>query len=406
MIDQTKRIPFGQIAATQTAIGIEVEKVRVDAHNQLSAHPFPAQLSEPVRPFVEREYFEAQLEFTLPAEADVTKVITFGSATVEAVAAQLLPAEHLWPYSCPPPLKIKLGSRHIAELPASSRLYRERLSHVYDMRRLLNTGVHINLSFSAAALKQLVQAGQFNDADALYVHLAQYFMLHRWVFTYLYGATPRPFAGYLQGTRQAAPVRSLRSSTFGFPRSIQGDYASVPRYVAQIDDAIDDGRLMKAGQYYEAVRLKSSAGKAPCHLLETGVSHVELRAFDLNPLIPLGVTADQLRIVQSLAVFFAGQPNLEPAELTARLAAAQARHDQVALEDPCQASCCQAAGLALFAQLADFARQGEFPAAYQRSIEQAQAAFADPTQTLAAAVWRRLGRAAAPAVQDSCFKGR
>lgn len=375
-------LTLSQIVAEEINVGLEVEKMRVTPQSLLSAAPFPDDLEPALRPFVTREFFTAQLEFTLPATPNVAHNIRHGTAIIQAVAEQLPDEDCFWPYSCPPLLP-QVSPALISPYPEHSYPYRQKLSRLYPLQRLMNTGVHINFSFRPAALSFILAETGIADADALYVHLAQYFMLHHWVFTYLFGATPGALTGYFTGKIPPLPVRSLRNSRFGFPRNIAGDYTSVPQYVARIQEAIEAGQLMKAGQYYEPVRLKSGTNKDPEHLLAAGISHLELRSFDLNPFTPLGVTADQLRLVQSLALYFAFQPQLASSTLTKALAAARHRNEQIALENPQQPSAGQAAGIALFTQLEAFGLTHHFPAAYQSSIQTALTAFEDSTQTLA-----------------------
>lgn len=396
------QLTLDQIVARHTNVGMEIEKMRVDAANRLSGRPFPAHLSAATRAFVTHEFFEAQLEFALPPDPDAQHNIAFGEQIIRQVAAKLQPGDRLWPYSCPPVLPRVLDERLISPLPTESYPYRKRLSRLYDMRRLMNTGVHINLSFSPEALTQLTGAGAFTTADELYLHLAQYFLMTRWLFTYLFGATPVARADYFAGDPPRLPVRSLRSSTYGFPSNLQGDYRSVPGYVARIEDAIARGELMQAGQFYTPVRLKSAAGKAPHLLLEHGVSHLELRVFDLDPHVPLGASTDQVRFVQSLAVFFAVQPQLDPDEFEIREAEARRLNERIALEDPRHVSICQEKGIALLSQLMTFARQARFPADYRRSIAHYMDAMIDHRKSLAYTVWRELNRSHNPLMGPGC----
>ncbi|WP_164512055.1 hypothetical protein [Lacticaseibacillus daqingensis] len=386
---QTNRFnePIGPRIATQTRIGLEVEKLRLDAASRLSPKAFPRHLSAPVRAYVEREYFEAQIEFALPPQADPEANVAFADAVIAAVANQLAPAERLWPYSCPPPLSVPPSDALISRQPAATYPYRQALSQRYDLRSLMNTGVHVNLSFAPALAQLLVAAGDYADTDALYLQVAQQFMVHQWLLTALFGATPQSFAGYRQSPALAHPVRSIRSSSLGFPTSIHGDYRSVAHYVQRIEAALAQGELVRASQYYESVRLKSSAGKAPRHLLTAGVSHIELRAFDLNPLTTSGVTPAQLRLIQLLAAYFATQPALSPAAFDAQMAETRQLNETVALEDVRAPSVSQARGLALLAQVAAFAEAQQVPTVMRQSVHQAQRALQASTASLAYQVW-------------------
>ncbi|WP_203623661.1 MULTISPECIES: hypothetical protein [unclassified Lacticaseibacillus] len=402
IIKAANEIPLDEIVACHTNIGIEVEKVRVDPENRLSERPFPANFNADMRDFVEHEFFNAQIEFALPFEPVVDKNLARGEQIIRAAASHLAPDERLWPYSCPPPLSEMLAQKHISRQPTETYDYRERLSHIYDLRRILNTGIHINLSFSEQALTELLRLTDFTTTDELYVHLAQYFMLHRWLFTYLFGATPLAFAGYFPGDAPTHPVRSLRSSPLGFPTNIHGDYHSVSGYVARIEKALEKGELLAPGQYYEPVRLKSKVGKDPRALLTEGVSHLELRGFDLNPNTATGVAADQLRLVQSLALFFATQPVLEADEFEVRLAESRILNNQIALEDPRDNSICQERAIGLLSRLCDFARYNHFPAAYQQAIAHYLDASIDTRASLSYTVWQQLAKIDDPVAADAC----
>lgn len=57
-----------------------------------------------------------------------------------------------------------------------------------------------------------------------------------------------------------------------------------------VDNYIKKGALFSTGELYLPVRLKPDAGRT----LEDGINHIELRMFDLNPLYPMGISADDL----------------------------------------------------------------------------------------------------------------
>lgn len=370
----------------QVILGIEVEKLRVDRQGAVSQQPFPTDLTPAVRDYVDREYFEAQVEFTLPPNADVVTNLATGTQIIGEVARQLAPTEWLWPYSCPPPLAAPPTLAQISRVPEATYPYRRTLSGWYDMRRLMNNGVHINVSFAASAVATLVAQSPLSDADALYMHVAQQFMRYQWVFVYLFGATPASFAGYAPGADLSVPVRSVRSGQAGFPTSITGDYRSLEHYVTRLESALASGELLRASQYYEPVRVKGLRGKAP-HQLRAGISHLELRAFDLNPTTSTGVTADQLRLIQVMAMYFAQQPPLAADQVAAVLAQSRRQSEQVAHEDPRTPSCCAPAGRRLLTHLEAYAERQGLPLGYQESLQGFWREFQDPRRTLAYRVW-------------------
>ena len=358
MADESQK--NGLLSGCQVNIGVEVEKLRVDRLQRISKESFPVDFAPSIQRFLGREYFEAQIEFAFPPTTDIVANVDQGEKIIREVARELAPKEYLWPFSCPPILPSKLSARSISRIPAATYPYRLELSHLYDIKQLMNNGVHINVSFDKASLADLMAYLGLSKSDDLYIKIAQQFMLHQWLFTYLFGATPECFSGYLDSPRLGHPVRSLRSSRLGFPTSVCGDYRSVSHYVRRINSAIRNGDLLKAGQYYESVRLKSNSDKSLQGLLKDGISHLELRAFDLNPCTINGITANQLRLVRILTIFFATLPRLSDDALEARMKGARRLNGQVALEDPRQPSFCQQSGLKLLKQLERFACLHQF----------------------------------------------
>ncbi len=373
-------------------IGIEVEKLRLDRQGRVSRKQFPTTLTPNFRRYVGREYFEAQIEFALPPQTDAQANVDQANQVIRAVAAQLAPDEQLWSYSCPPALLNQGRDELISTIPEGTNAYRQALKRIYDVRRIMNNGVHLNISLSKIALKRLMRITDFHNPDALYLHIAQQFMVSQWVLTYLFGATPICFSGYLDNQELIHPVRSIRRSRLGFPTSIEGNYRSVTDYVKQIEAAVAEGRLLRANQYYEPVRCKSSLGKAPEHLLKNGISHLELRTFDLNPTTVCGVTSHQLRLISLLTVFFAMQPPLRDQAFQAQMIKTRQLSDRIAAEDPRQNSVCRQRGLALMARLGAFAQAHHYSTDYQRSLQHFAEDFADSQHTLAYQVWRRRSR--------------
>ncbi|WP_179395826.1 hypothetical protein [Lacticaseibacillus absianus] len=381
--------PLDPKLADQVKVGVEIERLRVDPSDRLSDKPFPTRLAAWLQPFVSREYFNAQIEFALPPQADAAANVAQINTVIAATAAALAPDERLWTYSCPPPLPRDLSADLISVEPRTSYPYRQALRQRYDLRRLMNSGVHLNISFGEPALAALQARTGLRSPDALYLHVAQQFMVSRWLLIYLFGATPISFAGYLKDPMIALPVRSLRNSALGFPTSIRGNYHSLAGYVTRIETAVAAGTLLQPGQYYESVRLKSETGKAPKRLLTDGISHLELRTFDLNPMTIGGVTVDQLRLIQLLAVYLAARPPLTEAAFDQALEVSRQLSEAVACEDPRGPSVCQAQGLALVDDWAAWSRCNSFAAADQARIARVRSALTDNRQTLAYQVFAR-----------------
>ncbi len=369
-------------------IGIEVEKLRIDKQGQVSRKYFPAEIAPDLDRYIGREYFESQIEFALPPQIDVQANIELANKVINAVGAQLAPDEQLWPYSCPPPLIDRGRQEMISTVPEETNWYRQKLREVYDIRRIMNCGVHLNVSLNDDAVETLLATTEFDDSNALYLHVAQQFMVFQWAFTYLFGATPICYSGYLDNQELIHPVRSVRRSVLGFPSSIKGDYHSLDGYVNKIEDAISEGEILRSNQYYESVRCKSNLGKSPKYLLTDGISHLEVRAFDLNPTTISGVTAHQLRLVGLLTIFFATLPSLGNQAFQRKMVNMRKLNNLVAAEDPRKDSICRERGLMLMGQLDRFSQRYKINDAYRKSIEHFACSFMDSKQSLAYQTWQ------------------
>lgn len=375
---------LAQIITNQIKMGIEIEKTRVNANNELSLRPFPQALGR-WQQYVKGEFCAAQMELVLPPYRKVTEAVNFATELAEAVQRQIMPAEKLWHYSCPPKLSAYIP---IGEATPEINQYRLKCVQKYDVRQLLNNGVHINLSFSPTAVQYLVQRYQYADANELYLQIAQYFMLNRWELTYLFGATPLADASYFDKPL-TRPVRSIRSSSLGFTNDVRGDYRSVAAYVAAIEAAIQSGRLFKPREYYEAVRLKSGSSKAPQTLLNQGITHLELRTFDSNPFVASAVTANQLRLLQVMALYFASLPRLDTKQLPAQLALAHEINERVALESVTHRCAFAREGRQLLTEMLAFVQAENLPLEYEIALQHFQARFENYKKTVAYKIYVR-----------------
>ncbi|WP_057757473.1 hypothetical protein [Lapidilactobacillus dextrinicus] len=381
------RTILNEIINKHIEIGIEVEKHRVNQKQSLSLKPFPEDLSASLSPYVKREFCTAQLEFTMPYCADSDQNVDLIRTIIRRADQQLNPEEHLWPYSCPPKLSCQPDEVPISQYPKESTEYRRQSCQRYDVRRLLNNGVHINLSFSKEAMTYLIKQLNFKDTDELYLQIAQHFMYNRWLLTYLFGATPFAGRDYFDNNPLDRPVRSIRSSSLGFANDVRGDYRSVQHYIGAIDRAVEHGELLQPREYYESVRLKSGNSKDPHRILEHGITHLELRTFDLNPLIISAVTEDQLRLIQIMTLYFVYQPRWSGTEVMKNLAAATKMNEQVALETLDQQCSYTTRGLALLTDILSFINEHQLGKVYVEVINKFSECFKKPTTSLAYRVY-------------------
>lgn len=374
---------INQIVFDQIFFGIEVEKLRVTPDCRVSMLEFP-EFDEKIEQFIDREFFTAQLEFKFPAQTSITKNIALINQIVRETENQIAPKERFWQLSTPPKLSDDLSELQITSGNDQMNSYRQTMAKTYDQRKILNCGVHVNISFSKPLLKLLKQQYNYRSSDEIYLQVAQYFAIHRWFLTYLFGATPHVDPSY--GISQTKPVRSVRSGLDGFPQNIMGDFSSVENYVNHIKESIENGSILASTQFYDSVRLKSGKNKKIDDLMTNGITHLELRTFDQNPFMPGGVTAEQLRLIKVMALFFVSQPRLMPHELHEKQLIGAEINQLVCNENPLNQCLYQQTGLTLLSDLLNFSLKNKFGKTVYQTLEQYFTWFIDSKKTTAAKV--------------------
>src|SRR5207302_1819348 len=205
--------------------------------------------------------------------------------------------------------------------------------HRYGRRMQMIAGLHYNFSLPDSAWP----VAGFPGASEGYFALIRNFRRHAWLLLYLFGASPAVCASFVEGRKHAleelAPgtlylphATSLRMGRLGYLSEAQDSlavsYNSIDSYTACLHDVltkpyppyeaigIRDGGgdyrqlatslLQIENEFYSTIRPKRviRPGERPLHALrERGVEYVEVRAMDLDPFSPIGITADTVRFL-------------------------------------------------------------------------------------------------------------
>lgn len=334
-------------------LGIEVEMHRVTSHGQPSQQPYPTLLgNEQQNPFITNDFVECQTEMITRPFATTAAALQELQAENETLRGALTPAELLWPYSMPPCLPASLTQLKLAQVVPEAYHYRQQLAKKQGKTRIMMTGVHLNFSLPDILLQQLQQACPHQSSQDFrnhcYLKVAQRLLQQRWLLTYLFGACPGVATRYNLPV-PPTPVRSLRSSQFyGFSNQAREDYTSVPAYLANIQQQVHQGILLAPREYYGVVRLKGH------HIWQQGIDYLELRAFDLNPFVPLGIDHITIDFVRLLVTYDLLQPAIPTTEVASVLQQASQQNNQVALERPDYPTAYQTEALTLFDKLTRF----------------------------------------------------
>ena len=318
--------------------GIEKESLRVTPEGALAKTPHPAALGSALKhPHITTDFSEAQLE-----------LITGAHTSVEACLEELwrihqfvyrrIGEEVMWcasmPCGLPAENAIPIGRYGSSNVGRAKTVYRIGLAHRYGRRMQTISGLHYNWSLPEAAWP----LPGFRGSNEAYFALIRNFRRHAWLLLYLFGASPAVCASFVQGRPHALEklgegtfylpgATSLRMGRLGYLSDAQDkllvSYNNLESYTASLYDA-----LTKAYPPYEAIGIKSGTASGdvvdgyrqlavsllqienefystirpkrvirlaerPLHALrERGVEYVEVRAMDLDPFSPIGITPE------------------------------------------------------------------------------------------------------------------
>lgn len=303
--------------------GLEKENLRTDENGFLALTPHPIVLGDKAtHPYITTDFAESQIEMVTPVLGSPKEALDFMEALHDLVSSHL-DREYLWPYSLPAILPknedlIKEAQFSIPEITE----YRQYLTDKYGKHKQLLSGVHYNFSFSDKFLDLLYHAQHDNLSfrefcDQVYLKIARYYIKYSWLFIYLFGANSVIHESYTTDNRvdnvkidkdtyTYNGTSSFRNGARGY-RNLEYfyvSYNSLYDYVGDIDQAINSGHIIAAKEYYSQLRLKgSSKDNVLEDLKQNGISYVEIRTLDLNPLTKFGISLESLDLIHLFLVY-------------------------------------------------------------------------------------------------------
>lgn len=313
--------------------GLEKESLRVDEEGFLShtSHPFPND------DHIVRDFCENQTEINTPvthSAAEAVQALIRYDCQIQRVLKGLPQREYLWPFSNPPYI------RNEADIPvarffgeqAGKTEYREYLSDRYGRYKMAFSGIHVNYSFDEALLREDFAFSAETDFDTyrnqLYVVLAEKAAAYGWLLVAVTAASPLLDSSFVEkgkfGSDTFNGLASTRCSELGYWNYFAPvfDYSNIRAYADSIQRYVDEGLLRFPTELYYPVRLKPRGVNNLNTLREQGVDHIELRMFDLNPLVPGGIDERDLAFAQLFLVWLASTPR-EPLSTKAQVQAVQ-----------------------------------------------------------------------------------
>ncbi|HWI80751.1 glutamate--cysteine ligase [Ramlibacter sp.] len=308
--------------------GIEKESLRATADGQLAMTPHPKALGAALtHPHITTDYSEAQLELITGVHATpetcLEELLHIHQFTYRALGDELMWVSSM-PCNLPADENIPIGRYGSSNVGRAKSVYRMGLAHRYGRRMQTISGIHYNWSLPEVSSEQ-------------YFALIRNFRRHAFLLLYLFGASPAVCTGFVAGRQhELQPLSantlymphgtSLRMGRLGYQSEAQASlavsYNGLDGYAASLQEALTKpypayekvGIVNPGGEYnqlatsllqienefYGTIRPKRviHRGERPLHALrERGVEYVEVRLLDLNPFVPIGITAQTLRFL-------------------------------------------------------------------------------------------------------------
>ena len=296
------------------AFGIERETLRVDRNGRLAQtkHPFTDKA-------ITRDFCENQIELVTPVSDSIKGAISQLERLDRTVRETLAKnGESLWMYSNPPYISSE-DEIPVAQFEGSDSAkteYRRLLQKRYGKRIMLLSGVHFNFSFSDEYLHSICDSEDFKTfKNDFYLRLYKQACVHSWLIVLLTASSPvydrsLDTDGAFGGVR--SEYSSLRSSCRGYWNSFVPfiDCSDMESFTHSIQSYVDSGKLFDGSELYLPVRLKPK-GKNTLENFKNGVSHIELRMFDLDPKQPLGVNEESFEFAHLLLMYLSTLPDFE-----------------------------------------------------------------------------------------------
>ena len=332
--------------------GIEKEALRVTLQGSIATSSHPSALGSALtNPYITTDFSEALLEFITPANESIDECLDFLDAVHRFTYQNLKNEELLWVFSMPCPTgdldDIPLALYGNSNIGRLKTLYRRGLSYRYSSLMQTIAGLHYNFSmpdsFWPAFQRHCNHNGALKDfRTSRYLHLIRNFHRYSWLLIYLFGASPvtcKCFADnrdhnlqeYDEGTLYLPNATCLRMSKLGYQSEAQTSlficYNELDTYVDSLNSAlrtkyapyeeigtkangeylqINTNLLQLENEFYSSVRPKrtTESGERPLSaLLRDGIEYVEVRVLDLNPFLPLGIDAEQIRFLDAFLLY-------------------------------------------------------------------------------------------------------
>jgi glutamate--cysteine ligase len=328
--------------------GIEKESLRVNKEGFISSQSHPKGLgSSFTNPSITTDFAEALIEIVTPVYTDINQLYKKLESLHVFINKNLENNETLWPYSMPPKIKseseINIATYGDTNMGKLKHIYRKGLAIRYGKTMQCVSGIHYNFSLSDESLKNLLGISNQEDKNKAYLGLIRNFKRLFWFVLLEFGnsaVVDKTFVSRRKNDLEELnasdlfqkDATSLRMSDIGYQSQAQKNldfkYNNLASFLNELRTGIimphpefqklglqdengkyqqiSDGILQIENELYDCIRPKRAgkSGQRPYQLLkDQGIQYVEVRGIDLNPSSVLGITEDQIRVLDLLLIY-------------------------------------------------------------------------------------------------------
>ena len=293
-------------------IGLERETLRITKMGDLAKEAHPPRFGSPLaHKSLTLDFAEAQPELVTPPFDSKEDALSY----LQDLQSWVEEESFLWPLSMPCRLPDENEIAIATFGSAQKELYRLGLSHRYDFKMQLISGVHLNFSFEGMEIDD-------------YFSLMRNALRHGWIVTYLFGASPAADLSYFsktpdlqkwdETTYYGEHATSLRMSCYGYYSKVQQQLAisynsydeykrdlaaacktTCPCYIRIGENQISDAYLQIPAEHYTRIRPKQNGENF----------YIECRGLDLDPFFPTGIDPKTVSFVEKFLLWCAKIPS-------------------------------------------------------------------------------------------------
>ena len=328
--------------------GIEKESLRVNKEGFISDQSHSKGLgSSFTNPSITTDFAEALIEIVTPVYTDINELYKKLESLHVFINKNLENGETLWPFSMPPKIKseseINIATYGDTNMGKLKHIYRKGLAIRYGKTMQCVSGIHYNFSLSDESLKNLLGISNQEDKNKVYLGLIRNFKRLFWFVLLEFGSSAvvdKTFVSRRKNDLEELnasdlfqkDATSLRMSDIGYQSQAQKNldfkYNNLAPFLDELKTGIimpypefqklglqdkngkyqqiSDGILQIENELYDCIRPKRAgkSGQRPYQLLkDQGIQYVEVRGIDLNPSSVLGITEDQIRVLDLLLIY-------------------------------------------------------------------------------------------------------